>query len=403
MCDTIGIHMADRTLFAKNSDRSPNEPQVLEFHAAHGAVQTQPLTYMVIPGTPANAIVISRPAWMWGAEMGVNEHGLCIGNEAVFTKGSYGKTGLTGMDLLRLALERADSVDRGIEVLTGLLEQYGQGGDCGYDHSFFYDNAFLLTDRHKTAVLETCGNSWAIRYKDRDSISNRLSIKKGGGECTEGNISFTAKHTDPLYTHFSASASRLSQTQKACAGADSVKDLMGALRVHTPKAQGSPLCRGSVGSVCMHAGGMVGDHTTASLIVQVDDDISLWATGSSTPCISLFKPCAFGTVSPPVFAPSDPKAREYWFRREAFHRSCIGKVLPVEYYAERDALEQSFLKEAAANGMSETLSRCALEEETEFYKKWSAAQKDAGKTKGSFRSYWEKKDNALHTPARPFI
>ena len=147
MCDTIGIYTSEKTFFAKNSDRSPNEPQLLEYHAPHSAVPKQRTTYLTIDGAHANAVLLSRPAWMWGAEMGVNEHGLAIGNEAVFTKGSYQKTGLTGMDLLRLALERADGVDSAIDVITSLLKRYGQGGDCGYDHSFFYDNSFLLVER----------------------------------------------------------------------------------------------------------------------------------------------------------------------------------------------------------------------------------------------------------------
>ena len=34
MCDTIGLLTPGKAFFAKNSDRSPNEPQVAEYHPA---------------------------------------------------------------------------------------------------------------------------------------------------------------------------------------------------------------------------------------------------------------------------------------------------------------------------------------------------------------------------------
>src|SRR4051812_21825495 len=113
MCDTM-VAMPDSTAdgavwFAKNSDREPGEAQVIEHlpRSNRHAGKTLQCTYLEIPqASETNEVLLSRPFWMWGAEIGSNEHGVTIGNEAVWTKVPIEKTGLTGMDLLRLALER---------------------------------------------------------------------------------------------------------------------------------------------------------------------------------------------------------------------------------------------------------------------------------------------------------
>lgn len=116
MCDTLILRHQGQTWFAKNSDREPAEPQRL---LRLPAVRNDPearlrTTYLDIPQTAQrHALVISQPSWIWGAEMGVNEHGVAIGNEAVFTKLTRQRgTALLGMDLLRLGLERGASARR---------------------------------------------------------------------------------------------------------------------------------------------------------------------------------------------------------------------------------------------------------------------------------------------------
>ena len=49
--------------------------------------------------------ILSKPAWLWGAEMGANSFGVAIGNEAVWNRLSDSEYDavprLLGMDLLR--------------------------------------------------------------------------------------------------------------------------------------------------------------------------------------------------------------------------------------------------------------------------------------------------------------
>lgn len=62
-------------------------------------------TYIQIPQVErTHAVVLSKPAWMWGAEMGANDQGVCIGNEAVWTREPVAPgEALLGMDLVRWA------------------------------------------------------------------------------------------------------------------------------------------------------------------------------------------------------------------------------------------------------------------------------------------------------------
>ncbi len=403
MCDTLGIVNGNCPSFLKNSDRSPNEPQVCEWipPKTHTARTLMTSNMEIEQVKETHALLLSRPTWLWGGEMGVNDCGVCVGNEAVFTKGQYAKDGLLGMDMLRLALERSETAKDALETILYLLERYGQGGNGGFDHTFYYDNSYLIMDRNTLYVLETAGRHWAYKRSAAASISNRLAIEEDGDAYSEKlPCNFRKRHSDILYTHFSGSKKRLAQSTCRLGALEGTKTKLDALRTHDGRAA-SPLCNNSVSSVCMHAGGLVGDHTTASMVVELCQDMTrVWLSGSSTPCLSLFKPYALcNQPVQPVFAADDPDAKAYWMRRERFHRAVLGKVLPPEYYHERDNLENQWIEQAEAldaAGMHALSLEAAAQEEA-FYQSWEQ-RIPAGRTgRASFHAYWRKKNQALET------
>lgn len=166
MCDTICVlpswSKTNTAMLAKNSDREPNEPHIVRFFPAKDNKNNTQLscTYITIPEAPhTHAVLLFKPDWIWGAEMGVNEHSVAIGNEAVFTKSKNPRAALTGMDLLRLGLERAHTAKSALDTIIALLKEFGQGGNCGYTKDFRYDNSFLIADPVSAYVLETSGKT----------------------------------------------------------------------------------------------------------------------------------------------------------------------------------------------------------------------------------------------------
>ncbi|XP_077108376.1 secernin-2 isoform X1 [Ranitomeya variabilis] len=175
--------LSPTVVFAKNSDRPRMEVQEVVYYGAATYPRGAKVmcTYVEVQQVPRTlAVLLSRPAWLWGAEMGANEMGVCIGNEAVWTKEPVEeRDALLGMDLVRLALERAHSAKAAVQVIADLLTQYGQGGSCKEDpEPFMYHNTFLLCDRLEAYVLETAGQYWVAERitEGARNISNQLSV-----------------------------------------------------------------------------------------------------------------------------------------------------------------------------------------------------------------------------------
>jgi dipeptidase len=366
MCDTMVSLTGDGPVFAKNSDRDANEAQVLRWYPAadHEAGSRVATTWAEVEQVAhTHAVLLSQPWWMWGAEMGANEHGVVIGNEAVFTRrtGDAGDGALLGMDLLRLALERAATAEDAVLTIVDLLERHGQGGSCSHEHPRFrYDNSFLVVDPHRAIVLETAGRSWATEHVHGPgrSISNGLTIPD-----------FARTYADPLRGRVAACATRRARTQAAAAAAGGPADLMAALRDHGDSVgpRWSPV-NGALTAPCAHAGGVVtSTQSTASWVADLrPGDPAHWVTGTSAPCTSIFKPVHVETPLEvdPVPMPDnhfDPAYR--WWRHERLHRLALHDhpAALARFGPERDRVEAAWLADPP-DGAEAFATADALEE-----------------------------------------
>ncbi|MCB2224121.1 MAG: peptidase U34 [Actinobacteria bacterium] len=391
MCDTIVVVGDHGVRFAKNSDRDPNEGQALEWHAGaeHAPGATVQATTLEIPQAARTwDVLISRPFWMWGAEIGTNQHGVTIGNEAVFTDQPYAGEGLTGMDLLRLALERAATAEDAVEVIVSLMERHGQGGGCGHEHrSFTYHNSYLVADPARAFVLETAGRLHAVeevRHGVR-SISNGLTIP-----------GFAEAHRDRLRSRVAACDVRTAITSRTGTGGPA--PLMATLRSHGGAAWPRyGLLRGTLQMPCMHGGGLVAGSLSAASWVADLPAGRHWVTATSSPCLGLYKPVAVDTPVDLGPAPGETfDERTVWWRHERLARRVMRDPRRLAgFTAERDRVEAAWLADPPPPAE-------AFAEADRLTAAWTAGVEAAGRVRDTrpwwMRRYWRIRDTRAAMP-----
>lgn len=419
MCDTL-ISLPSATadnsvIFGKNSDREPNEPLVM-LRIPHGNRENgtkQKCTYIEVEAKKErNEVILMKPSWMWGAEMGANAKGLVIGNEAVFTTEKQMKSAaLLGMDMLRLALEDCDTALESAEYIIALLERYGQGGKAGYTANLRYHNAFIMADGKEAYVLETAGKQWAVKkIEDCYSISNSLTLQDNYDKSSLGDgVRFKERYDSKLYSYGSKGNQRQrfsSSFLNEKKGEFDVKSMMEILRSHCGNKKAENFSAGSMYSICMHAGGIVSSQTTGSMITRTKDgDMTLWVANTSLPCVSLYKPYWFSENTSMFYSESEQEAAvENWKSAEKVRRAFLGGAPPFleRFLAQRDNTQSRLLDMAEKSDTDEDKLETMLyakQEEKRLsldMEKALADTKLRNKPRGIYYShYWKKQNKQL--------
>jgi secernin len=369
MCDTAvafgSATAAGGVLLAKNADTEVNEAQHLIKLAARRYPEGAQLrvTHRVIPQARQTfEVVLDKSFWLYGGEIGLNEHGVAIGNEAVFSNRGSDGDGVVLIDLLRLMLERCRDRHEAVALAADMLGTYGQGGNCELRGNSHFDGSFIIADRTGAVVLETAGRDWAAReVEDLATISNAYTI---GADWTssslyggnDARIDFGAAVGEPTQSVNCGAPERRAASRgflERHRGRITVRTMVDLLRFTGDEPGYHPAEGERPTRICMHAGPHESRfwQATGSLIADVRDTSAIaWATGTSGPDCSVFKPVFFGVEMPdlgPAPRESDT-AGSYWWRHERLHRRAMADydAIVPELRAAIEALEDGFFADA---------------------------------------------------------
>lgn len=300
------------TLFGKNANREPNEGQSIvripEMQQPDSMVQC---TFSKIPQVKrTNEVILSKPYHSWGAEMGVNQHGVTIGNSPIYSTqvSNNTKKGLTGPDMVRLALERSNSAEIAFETICGLVSAFGQDVPDGYQTLNYMHNSFIIADARKAFLLETSGKQWVgKKIKAFQAISTSYTIGAEYDFYSKDVVAF-AKENGWIKKgkDFSFKDTYGDKRKEKIAKAVKTKDFITSylerkghnisletcfelLQSHHPSKNFNP-SDAKIESVCKHNKDNV--QTNGSLVAQIrkDGQHIAWLTGTSNPCLSIYKP-----------------------------------------------------------------------------------------------------------------
>jgi secernin len=148
--------------------------------------------YLELPQARQTYSVLGcQPEESWGYEHGFNEHQVAVGCMSLMPKLRCDGPGLSGTDIARLALERSRTARQAVDLLTSLVERYGQGAFPGCPADAEHDNAFLIVDPTEAYAVETSGHHWVYQeVQEVRAVSNVRVIRQDWDRISQGLASY---------------------------------------------------------------------------------------------------------------------------------------------------------------------------------------------------------------------
>lgn len=307
------------TVFGHNSGRPRQEGQSLVRLAGRSFALGEKVRapFLELPqARQTYAVIGSRPPGLWGLCHGLNEHGVAAGCGLIHTRLRIQGPGLSGPDLVRLALERGRCARQAVDVLTDLIRRHGQGvTPCGPPDAE-HDCSFLIADAQEAFAVEASGAHWVYQevhelralsdvstiHQDWDRISSGLAsqaIDRGWWPGDGSKLDFADALGGPAAGREAAlrrwgRATLLLEQQNGHVDVGFVRRLL-ADHFDGTDDEVDPVA-GAAGPIplCRHAGAVGAEGTAASLVAQLpvepESALPLAWCAFGPPCVSLYFP-----------------------------------------------------------------------------------------------------------------
>lgn len=319
-------------LLAHNEDMGQNDVGRLWVTPAqeYDEGETVALPYTVIPQVAQTYKYWASGNWDKSAYegdilVGLNEKGVAMACNTAWPgskEPGIGKTGLKRYSIRQLILERATSARHAVDIITDLIDTYGQGGDM--------DLIYCLADPQEAWIVETTANHWVAKRVPDDGfivVANQFTIGDDYDLASEDLVEYATeqgwwKEEEPGKLNFRKVYGKgldynfnklredmVKNALKKKVGNIGPEDLMALLRSHyegTEKYE-EPVHKNSGWAVANENRILCTDATQSGSVAHLRNDLpvevgaALWFA-MSTPCLSGFVP---------VFAGSDRVIPQY--------------------------------------------------------------------------------------------